>query len=370
MRHVRCFGILLPGLLALLLAGCNDDHTTASLPTAALQSMLDAKVAASTAVPGAVLGVSRGRSTWIGAAGTADTATHTAMQPSMRFRIGSLTKQFTAALILKLVDEGKLSLDDTVRKWLPDLALPNDDQITVRMLLNHTSGVPNFTNATFWNTEGFTHPDRAWEPHELADRVKTESFTDPGTAFSYCNTGYVLAGMIAEAAAGQSIAQAMTTRFFIPLRMRDTVFAVDGNITGAYAHGYLQLPAGVAPVDVSTWNPSYAWTAGSIISTAHDLLIWIDALFGGRVLSSSSLTAMLTPIAPATEYGFGLGFKQAVDGRNFVAHSGQIPGYFSLMAHHRESGLTIVVLTNREDIWQEPNDIVNPVYDAAVLLLP
>lgn len=372
MRKRQCFCVMLFGLLALslLMTGCSDTNTTDSLPIFALQAMLDEKVTGSTAVPGAVLAVSRGDSYWIGAAGTADTNTHAPMQPAMRFRIGSLSKQFTAALVLKLVEEGKLSLDDTVEHWLPALDLPNDDRITVRMLLNHTSGVPNFTNANFWDNMAFPDPDRAWQPGELVEMVKTDAFTEPSTVFSYCNTGYVLAGMIAEAASGESISQAMSTRFFVPLGMHDTVFAGDGTITGTYAHGYLQLPEGTAPIDVSTWNPSYAGTAGAIISSAHDLLIWADALFGDRVLASDSLTTMLTPVAPATEYGLGLGFKQVADGRTFVYHSGQIPGYYSLIAHQRESDLTIVVLTNREDIWQEPNDILTPIFNEAVTLLP
>lgn len=292
------------------------------------------------------------------------------MQPAMRFRVGSLTKQFTAALILKLAEEGKLTLDDTVRQWLPQLQLPYDKQITIRMLLNHTSGIPDFTTASFWNNLAFPNPTRAWQPSELVALAKAGTSIQPGTIFSYCNTGYVLAGMIAEAAAQQPASAAMASRFFAPLRMVDTELATDSTFTGSFVHGYLRLPGSQTVDDVSTWNPSFAWTAGSIITTGPDMLTWAAALFGGRVLSPSSLQNMLTPVAPSTEYGLGLGLQQVADGRTFIYHSGLIPGYNAVIAHHVPSGLTIFVLTNREDISQETNDIVGPITDAAISLLP
>jgi D-alanyl-D-alanine carboxypeptidase len=360
-------------LLALVLAGCegqdSSDPSALSLPSAAMQSMLSAKVAESTSVPGALLAISRGGERWIGVAGEADRVTRAAVDTSLRFRIGSLTKQFTAALILKLAEEGKLSLDGTLHQWLPALSLPYDDQITLRMLLNHTSGVPNYTSASFWNDLVFPNPNRAWQPTEMIELAKEGTSTQPQTVFSYCNTAYILAGMIAEAAAGESASQAMASRFFVPLAMNDTELATEGMLTGNYAHGYLRLPGSQSIDDVSTWNPSSAWTAGSVVSTARDVLIWAEALFNGRVLSASSLNAMLTPTPPSTEYGFGLGMKVVPDGRIFIYHIGLIPGYYAIIGHHRESGLTILVLTNREDISQETNDIAGPIFDEAVQLL-
>jgi D-alanyl-D-alanine carboxypeptidase len=360
-------------LLALALAGCggqsSSEPATSSLPTAALQSMLSTKVAGSTSVPGAVLAVSRRGEQWIGVAGEADTGTHAAMDPSLRFRVGSLTKQFTAALVLKLAEEGRLSLDDTLRQWLPGLGFLYDDRITIRMLLNHTSGVPSYTTASFWNDLIFSNPTRTWQPIEMVQLAKAETSVEPGTVYSYCNTGYILAGMIAEAAAGESVSAAMARRFFVPLGMHNTELATDGTLTGNHAHGYLKLPGSQSVDDVSAWDPSSAWTAGSVISTAHDMLLWADALFGGRVLSASSLNAMLTPMPPSTEYGLGFELTEMSDGRTFVYHSGLIPGYYSLIAHHRESDLTILILTNREDISQETNDIVGPIFDEAVRLL-
>ena len=360
--------------LVALIGGCGgsgeQSSTALQLPTAALQAMLDAQVAGSTQVSGALLAVDRDGDTWIGVAGKADTATGTTVQPVQRFRVGSLTKQFTAALVLQLVEEGKLTLDDTVHHWLPSLQLPYDQKITLRMLLNHTSGVANFTTQTFWNDLAFPYPYRAWQPVELIELAKAGTPTQPGTVFAYCNTNYVLAGMITEAATHESVAAAMRRRFFIPLGMTGTELAADGTMTGNFIHGYLKLPNSQTVDDVSTWNPSYAWTAGSLVTSVHDMLLWARALFGGRVLSATSLEAMLTPVAPSTEYGLGLGLNKVADGRTFIYHSGLIPGYSAIIAHQRESNLTIFIVTNREDISHESNDIVTPIFENAVKLLP
>jgi D-alanyl-D-alanine carboxypeptidase len=371
--HSRLWIVLLLWL-PLLATGCGDNGSSGELPpplpTAALQSMLNEKVAGSTHVPGALLAVSRGGAQWIGVAGEADTSIHTRVEATHHFRIGSLTKQFTAALILKLAEEGRLSLDDTLRQWLPGLHVPYDDRITVRMLLNHTSGVPNYATPTFWNSMVFPDPGRAWQPAELVQLALAGASLQPGTVFAYCNTGYILAGMIAEAAAHESASDAMARRFFVPLGMNNTTLATGADFSGSYAHGYLQLPASLSVDDVSGWNPSHAWTAGSIVSTARDLLTWADALFGGRVLSQASLDAMFTPAPPSTAYGMGFEMGEAADGRTLIYHTGLIPGYSSIIARHRESGLTIVVLTNREDISVETNDVITPVFEGALSLLP
>jgi D-alanyl-D-alanine carboxypeptidase len=371
--QARVTAVLFLCLLALFAYGCSNDGSPdlpPPLPVAALQSMLNSRVAASTHVPGALLAVSRDKTQWIGVAGESDTSTHAVMEPTLRFRVGSLTKQFTAALILKLVEEGKLSLEDTLQQWLPHLHVPYDDRITLRMLLNHTSGVPNYATRNFWDNLVFPNPDRAWQPAELVQFALAGTSSEPGTIFAYCNTGYILAGMIAEAAARERASDAMAHRFFIPLGMDDTELAMNAVLGGPYAHGYLQLPESPSVDDVSGWNPSHAWTAGSVVSTARDLLIWAKALFGGRVLSPASLDAMIIPMAPSTVYGMGLEKGVAADSRTFVYHTGLIPGYSSMIAHHRESGLTILVLTNREDISVETNDVVTPLFEGAAALLP
>jgi D-alanyl-D-alanine carboxypeptidase len=300
----------------------------------------------------------------------ADIGAGASMEAVLPFRVGSLTKQFTAALILKLAEEGRLTLDDTVRQWLPWLHVPYDEQITVRMLLNHTSGVPNFATADFWNNLVYPNPTRAWQPAELVRLALALPSVAPGTVYAYCNTGYILAGMIAEAVTGETAADAMARRFFIPLGMNDTFLATGPTLVGSYAHGYLRLPGGTTVDDVSGWDPSGAWTAGSLVSSARDLLAWADALFGGRVLSPASLSAMLTPTPPSTGYGMGFEMGTAADGRALVYHTGLIPGYSSIIARHMATGLTIVVLTNREDISVETNDVVTPVFEGALALLP
>jgi D-alanyl-D-alanine carboxypeptidase len=348
--------------------GCSGDRE--QLPKADMQQFLDKTVAGSTAVPGAIVAVARGGEKWIGVAGMADTAANVPAKAGQRARIGSLTKQFTAALILKLAEEGRLSLDDTVRKWLPNIQLKNDEFITVRMLLNHTSGIPEFTTNDFWNNISFPQPYREWQPGEVVDLVRNSTFVAPATVYSYCNTGYIVAGMIAEAAAGEPARQAMKRRFFTPLGMNDTELAPTGTMTGDYFHGYWQRADSSGMEDVSTWNPSGAWTAGAIVTTAQDLLKWADGLFNGRVISFASLETMLTPVAPSTNYGLGLGLQKAEDGRTFIFHGGSIPGYEAALLHHRPGNLTIIVLTNREDITKQSNDILNPLLQGMLKLLP
>jgi D-alanyl-D-alanine carboxypeptidase len=140
-------------------------------------------------------------------------------------------------------------------------------------------------------------------------------------------------------------------------------------LSGQYAHGYLKLPGSATAADVSDWDPSHAWTAGSIVSTARDLLIWADALFGRRVLSQASLDAMLILTAPSTIYGMGYETGEADDGQVLHYHTGLISGYSSIIVRHVPSGLTIIVLTNREDISTETNDVVTPVLEEVLRLV-
>lgn len=249
------------------------------------------------------------------------------------------------------------------------LHVPYDGQITLRMLLSHTSGVPEYATDDFW-LDTFASPSRVWTPTELVQAALLQPSTMPGTVYVYCNTNYILAGMIAEAASGESAAAAMGQRFFTPLGMHDTELAANGVIAGSYVHGYLQLPAGGSLTDVSGWNPSLAWTAGALVTSVRDMLRWDKALFSGGVLSANSLQAMITPVPPATNYGLGLGVTTAADGRIFIFHGGEIPGYSALIGHCVASDLTIFVLTNREDIWQSTYDIVTPIFNGSVALLP
>ena len=188
--------------------------------------------------------------------------------------------------------------------------------------------------------------------------AQKKTFTEPGTVYAYCNTDYVLAGLIAEAAAGESAAQAMKQRFFDPLKLHDTELAIDNRLAAPYAHGYalpFMDPDG-ALVDCSRWNPSVYWTAGAIVSSAPDLLRWGRALFGGRVLSPDSLQQMVTPVAPSTDYGFGLLRFTSPSGRELIGHNGTVVGYHDWLAYEPATDTLVCVMGNRIDTWQDSSE--------------
>jgi D-alanyl-D-alanine carboxypeptidase len=233
---------------------------------------------------------------WTNASGVADLHTGRPMRPSDRFRAGSLTKPFVATVVLQLVAEGKLSLSDTVERWLPGI-LPYGDQITVRQLLNHTSGVPDYTPAPL---AGLYRGDRfrSWRPGELVGLVAGQPPDfPPGSAWSYSNTGYVLLGMIIERVTGQRLGRELERRIFRPLRMRDTSFVTNFPwLAGRHADGYsLQYDDGYNPIegtlfDITVFNPSFAWAAGAVLSNEADLAPFFGALLGGRLAARGAGT--------------------------------------------------------------------------------
>ncbi len=269
-----------------------------------LQALLDELVV--NGASGVVARVDDGTHSWRLASGAARLEPPQVMRPGARFRVGSITKSFVATVALQLVGESKLRLDDTVDRWLPG-QVPNGGAITLRMLLNHTSGVFDYTSdEAFWQRD-LTLPVTPYELIEFA--VAHPPTFAPGTGWSYSNTGYVIAGLMIEAAAGQDVERLVRQRILRPLRLNGTTFPrLNPDITGYHAHGY-QLPAspGADYTDVTLFAPSLAWTAGAIISTADDLHRFYAALLGGRLLRSDLLQEMLTAVPVLPVFGYGLG---------------------------------------------------------------
>jgi D-alanyl-D-alanine carboxypeptidase len=271
------------------------------------------------------------------ASGVADLRTGRPMRPELHYRVGSLTKPFVATVALQLVAEGRLSLRDTVERWLPGI-LPYGDQVTIRQLLNHTSGVPDYTLEPIMRL--YTEPHgrfRAWTPRELVALVADQPPDfPPGTAWSYSNTGYVLAGMIVEAATGHRLGQELARRIFRPLGLRDTFFPVNRpTIPRPYARGY-SLPLGQEQgplLDFTVYNPSLAWAAGALVSDLGDLERFFRALLRGRLLPPRLLAAMTTPVPtgqPGFGYGLGLIVIETPAGR-LLGHDGAIPGFLNIV---------------------------------------
>lgn len=309
---------------------------------AATQQDLDAaveKVLADNVLPGAVVGVwVPEKGSWVVAKGEADTETGRTMQTSDKFRIASITKTFTATMVLLLADEGRLALDDTLDTYLPQI--PFASEVTIRQLLNHTAGIidddDNIDNVVAID------PLKEWTPLEVVKAyTEGELAYEPGTEIHYSNTGYIILGMVIEAASGDTVASVLEEEIAGPLGLANTYFAEGPDIEGEYAHGYN------GDQDVSRMNMSWDWTAGAMISTLDDLKIWAKALAEGTLLSEEMHQAQLTFVDfPAGEGGlkYGLGIYYDF---GFLGHSGANIGYQADMMYYPQENATIVILFNK-----------------------
>jgi CubicO group peptidase (beta-lactamase class C family) len=256
---------------------------------------------------------------------------------STKFRLGSLTKQFTAAAILLLAEQGKLKLDDPLSKLLP--STPTSwGGVTVRQLLSHTSGVPSFTEAPDYGIWKLSPEGPAKIVAHMAD--KPLDFT-PGERFHYSNTGYLLLGWIVERVSGQSYEAFLGDHLFQPLGMKDSGYDSNSALISQRASGYQPGPDGI--LNAPYIDMHVPGGAGALYSTTGDLLRWTQGLFGGHLLKPGSLDQMITPVKAG--YGFGL-FSGTKNGRKVISHSGGIDGFASHLAYYPEAKVTIAVLTN------------------------
>ncbi len=293
-----------------------------------LQHRLDT-IAASGAL-GVVAEVRHRDHVWRGSSGTA--RLHGAQPVPLRsaVRAGSITKTFTATVVLQLVADGELRLRDSVERWLPGV-LPNGDDVTVRELLSHTSGVPDYV-ATLPLPPRPRFLDvrlRTWTPIQLIDRaLAADGHAARAGAFDYSSTNYLLLGMIVERVTGQPYATAVEHRVIDRLGLEHTYLpGTSLRIRGPHPHGYAMIGRGDAarPVDITRMNGSLMWASGEIISTPGDLNRFYDALLDGRLLPRRQLHAMTPPAG--TPYGLGL-MRQDLDcGVTAFGHDGDSLGY-------------------------------------------
>jgi CubicO group peptidase (beta-lactamase class C family) len=269
--------------------------------------------------------------------GSADLEWNIPNSPTTKFRLGSVTKQFTATCVLLLEEKGKWNVNDPVKKYMPD-APPAWDKVTIYHLLTHTSGIPNFT--------GFPEY-KDWEskptsPAELVARFRDKPLEfDPGTKWNYSNSGYALLGYLVEKMSGQTYQQFLQENIFTPLGMKDSGFDSNAQIIPQRASGY--SPGKDGPENTGFINMTVPFSAGSLYSTTLDLLKWERGLFGGKVLSPASLKEMTTPFK--SDYAFGLFISEA-NGRKKIDHGGGIEGFNTELAYYPEDQLTVVVLAN------------------------
>jgi D-alanyl-D-alanine carboxypeptidase len=299
------------------------------------------------------------------ASGVADLRTGRAMQPHLHFRAGSVTKSFVATVVLQLVADRKLSLSDPVDRWLPGV-LSYGDQINIRQLLNHTSGVPH--NAPILWRSLYGSPDgrfRTWTPRaQIALVADLPPLFPAGTAWAYTNVGYTLLGLIIEAATGTRLATQLSRRILRPLGLRDTSFPFAGTgIPSPMSRGYSlpltpQLDVVDGPlIDFTAQNPSYAWAAGALISNLQDLQRFFRALLGGELLPSQLLSEMLTGVAvPRASLPLplfdrnGLGIIETdTPAGPLVGAAGGIPGFLTMILSTPDGRRQLSVVINIGD---------------------
>jgi D-alanyl-D-alanine carboxypeptidase len=292
-------------------------------------------------------------------AGLARRRPRAAMAATDRFRVASITKTFVAAVVLQLVTEGKLGLDDPVERWLPGL-VPNGRSITIRELLNHTSGLFNYFEDKAFVRAVLAHPGRTWPPRKLvAFATARPPLFPPGRDWSYSNTNYILLGLVVEAVSRTTLEQQLRQRLFLPLELTATSFPTGTRIEGAHADGYIgfaTLPRLRSLLDTSPASPSLAWAAGGIVSTGDDVTSFYAALLGGRLLPSTVLAAMETPAAAGVHYGLGLLEADTPCGRTY-GHEGDLLGYRSFVYAHPNGTRVALVMVNIDDTYLPRNEL-------------
>ena len=302
--------------------------------------------------PGAVVAVQTPRGRWVRAFGIANERSRARMRTDVHQRIGSVTKTFTGALLMQLVGEGKLSLDDTIDKYVG--GVPNGATITLRQLADMTSGVASYTANSAFTEALFANPRRRWTPREVLDLgLAVSPDFPPGTAFEYSNTNFILLGMVIRQVARKPIGALLRERIIAPLKLNGTVWpAGSAALPAPHAHGYtLQGQSSDKPVDSTNWSVSAEWTAGELISTVDDLLVYGRATATGRGLLPrkqqrerlDSFNPRIPPESPTLSYGFGL-----VNDNGWIGHTGDVPGFTTAVYHHRDIGTTVVVEANSD----------------------
>lgn len=257
-----------------------------------------------------------------------------------QFRIGSTTKTFTAAAILQLVEAGKVGLDDKIDKYV-QAAPPSWSGVTLRQLLEHTSGIPDYSRISGFIREAARLD---LQPEQIVDLVRDKplDFT-PGAKFNYSNTGYVLLGMVIERASGEAFPNYLQNHFFRPLKLSHTAYDDVGEIVPKRASGYWLSDKVLKNARFMTTASVYA--AGGLRSTADDLLLWDQALHTGKLLSPESMAAMFT------DHGHGYGFGSFIEtrqGHRLWDHGGNVAGFSCAFEYYPDEGLSVIVLTNIE----------------------
>jgi D-alanyl-D-alanine carboxypeptidase len=306
-----------------------------------------------TGVPGVSVALSApGKGTYIRSFGVADKVTDEPMNPGLYMRIGSETKTFTVTALLELVDQGKVSLDDPISKYVD--GVPNGDKITLRNLASMRSGLFNYSADEGFYKALTSDPYRPFTPQELLDySFKHPIQFQPGAEFDYCNTNLILLGLVVEKVSGTPLHEFIQKNVIEPAGLRHTVFPTDAAFPSPHAHGYTEQTASGKLEDSTDWNPSWGWAAGAMISDLEDLRTWARVVATGTLLTPETQAERLHTYpsgVPGAGYGLGI-----FDVQGWIGHNGSLPGYESLTIYLPEAKATLVVLLNT-DVLHDNNE--------------
>jgi D-alanyl-D-alanine carboxypeptidase len=316
---------------------------------AALQQALDDS-RSRLGFPGVIARVIRPGAGWDGVSGAAAPGGTRPPAADDRTRVGSLTKTMTATIVLQLSQEGLLSLDEPISRYVPDL--PNPDA-TISQVMDMTSGIPSYTLDQEITDAYLSRPWQDWTPEQLLDGVRTlPAEFPPGTGWQYSNSNYVALGVLIEKVTGKPVADVFQERIFGPLGMSSSSFPMDDAIPAPYLAGVTAQGAEDGQTrDATRWSPSFAFTAGQVVSTMDDLERWAHALFTGegvldpatQRLRRDSILSWPPPNSATAGYGYGIGNR---DG--WWGHDGDIPGYTTSVVHNYQTDTTIIVIVNSD----------------------
>jgi D-alanyl-D-alanine carboxypeptidase len=314
---------------------------------AAIEAALE-KAWAETKAPGVVVGIwIPGEGSYVTAKGFANPATKEPMRVADHVRIGSITKTFTVTALLILAKEEQVVLDDPVSKFVG--FVPNGKNITLRMLANMTAGLYNYTEDDAWVKKAFSDFNRVWTPRELIDiGLAHPPYFEPGKGWHYSNTNLVLLGYIIEKVTGKPISQVFYEKIFKPLDLTQTSWPKGGGMPVPYAHGFTLQTLDGKRADATNRNPSWAFTAGALISSMRDLKTWVESYTTGSLITPELQKERLTfvtfpPNTPQRQYGLGIGIDHG-----WLGHSGELPGYNTGAYYLPEKKATIVVWVNSD----------------------
>ena len=351
-KFTNLFSLLIVCLFAFIAISCKEENSS---PTAPQNKILNAetieklqtaadKIMMNKQTPGIMAYISvEGEGELYITRGVSNLVTSEPMNVNAYFRIGSITKTFTSEAVLILADEDRIDLDISISSYLPDLKIPSGDKITIRMLGNMTSGLFDYTSdMNFWNALNNSNGQAIFTPEQLLDIAFTHPIQfEPGTKYNYCNTNYILLGLLIKKVTGKEVVDVFNEKMFQPLGMKNTLWPNISYLPYPYNHGYVSL------VDVTNWSPSGGGAAGILISNFSDLKIWAKELNERNLLSNKMKNERIAWIAttfPGFDSGFGL--EKYSD---WVGKDGSIPGYNAEVWYYPSKKITMIINSNSWD---------------------